>query len=128
MGAWGVHFDECDGALDFLGDVGDSRDWADVEHRLRDYIDNGGYDDAEEALAAAELVAAGIGHPSLRLRPKLAAWAGEHRADAERLRAGAVEATQLVLDASELSELWAEADEGDEWRATVGELLTRLRP
>ncbi len=127
MGAWGIHFDESDGSLDFLGEVEDSRDWAEVDHRIRDYIANGGYDDAEEALAAAELVAAGLGRASPRLKPELAEWSAERKGDAQRLRPDAISAAKLVLDASELNELWAEADEGEDWRATVEDLLTRLQ-
>ena len=126
MGAWGIHFDECDGSLDFLGDVEDSRDWADVVHRVGDYVDNGGYDDAEEALAALELVAAALGRASPRLKPELAEWASEYREQAQALRSRALEAVALVSQSSELSELWAEADEGDDWQATIADLQTRL--
>ena len=104
-----------------------SRDWAEVDHRIRDYVANGGYDDAEEALAAAELVAAGLGRASPRLKPELAAWSAAHEGDAQQLRFDAVRAAKLVLDASELNELWAEADEGEDWRATVEDLLMRLQ-
>ena len=127
MGAWGIHFDECDGSLDFLGDVEQSRDWSDVDTRVRDYVANGGYDDAEEALAAAELVAAALGRPSSRLRPELATWASEQALAAERIRQDAIKATKLALDASELSELWAEADENEDWRTSVEDLLGRLQ-
>jgi hypothetical protein len=127
MGAWGIHFDECDGSLDFLGDVDESRAWIEVDNRVRDYVANGGYDDAEEALAAIELTAAALGRPSPRLEPELAAWAKGFLANAQLLRPAAIEAAKLVLDASELNELWAEAEEGDDWRATVQELLNRLQ-
>lgn len=127
MGAWGVHFDQCDGSLDFLGEVGDSRDWSEVDNRIRDYVADGGYDDAEEALAAAELVAAALGKASPRLLPELASWAAEHQPSAERLRTDAIAATRLALDASELSELWSEAGEAQDWRATVEDLLSRLQ-
>lgn len=127
MGAWGIHVDECDGSLDFLREVGDSRDWSEVDMRIRDYVADGGYDDGDEALAAAELVAAALGHASPRLAPELAGWAADHAAEARPLRADAVAAVKLVLDASELSELWSEADEAADWRGTVEELLSRLQ-
>jgi len=127
MGAWGIHFDQSDGSLDFVGEVEGSRDWLEVDHRLRDYVADGGYDDAEEALAALELVAAGLGRGSPRPKPDLAAWAAEHAIDARRLSHDAIEAAKLVLEASELNELWAEADEGDDWRATVQDLISRLQ-
>lgn len=127
MGAWGINFDECDGSLNFLGDVQENRDWSDVDHRVRDYVDNGGYDDAEEAIAALELVAAAFDRASPRLRPELKEWAKQHRAEAEPLRPKTLDALELVAGASELNELWAEADEYDDWKATLADLKTRLQ-
>jgi hypothetical protein len=37
-------------------------------------------------------------------------------------------AVERVLSASELAELWAEADNGDEWRGLVEDLIARLTP
>jgi hypothetical protein len=127
MGAWGVHFDECDGSLDFLREVGESRDWSEVDMRIRDYVADGGYDDGDEALAAAELVAAALGFPSPRLEPGLASWAGAHGPKAMALRSDAITAVTLVRDSSELSELWAEADDAAAWRSSVEALLARLQ-
>src|SRR4051812_37614528 len=106
MGAWGIHFDECDGALDFLGDVGDSHDWAEVTRRIDSYLEDGGYEEADEAIAALELVAAALGHPSSRLSPELASWASSNAPAAALMRAKAIEAANLVATQSELSELW----------------------
>jgi Domain of unknown function (DUF4259) len=125
MGAWGIHFDECDGSLDFLGDVEESRDWNDVRHRVRDYVANGGYDDAEEAIAALELIAAARNKASPRLSTELQEWSGEQTIGADD-QASALAAVDLVIEKSELSELWAEAEEGDDWKATIAELRTRL--
>jgi hypothetical protein len=126
MGAWGIHFDECDGALDFLGDVGDHRNWGAVGAQIAEFVSAGGYEDAEEAIAALELVAAALGHPSPRLSPELAAWAETHAEEAPQLKPQSREAVDLISNQSELSELWAEADEGDEWLATIANLKTRL--
>lgn len=127
MGSSGVHFDENDVGRDFLDDVLEGDAWPVVEHRLVDYIDDGGYDDAGEAIAAAELVAAALGRPSPRLDPALREWAARHAADAGRVRDRAIEAVALTRDGSELSELWAEADEQDEWLATLSDLDARLK-
>ena len=126
MGAWGVHFDECDGSLDFLGDVESSRDWNVIDQRIRDYVDNGGYDDAEEVIAALELVAGAFDKASPRLSAELKEWTGQHRGDAERIRAHALTALGLVGGESELNELWAETDEYDDWQATLADLRARL--
>jgi hypothetical protein len=127
MGAWGYHFDECDGALDFLGDAADSRDWGLVRDQLEHFIEAGGYEDGEEAWAAAELVAAALGQPSSRLDPELRDWAAEHGPQAEAIRGKANEAVELLRQQSELSELWAESDEGQEWQTAVAELQSRLK-
>jgi hypothetical protein len=126
MGAWGIHFDECDGALDFLGDVGDSRDWTEVTRRIDSYVGDGGYEDAEEAIAALELVAAALGRPSPRLSPDLESWASSHAPAAASVRVTAIEAAHLIATQSELCELWAEAEESSDWQATIADLQARL--
>lgn len=126
MGAWGFQFHENDGAQDFLGDVTDSRDWSLVAAFLTDYVDNGGYDDADQAIAASELVAAAIGKPSPLLEGELAAWAAQHSNDATALRPIATNAVKLALSNSELNELWSEAEEYSDWQATLGDLISRL--
>ena len=126
MGAWGFQFNENDGALDFLGDVTDSRDWGSVAACLTDYVDNGGYDDADQAIAASELVAAAIGKASPLLENELSAWAIQHSTEAADLRPVAANAAKLALSSSELNELWSEAEEYSDWQATLGDLISRL--
>jgi hypothetical protein len=128
MGAWGIQLNECDGTLDFLGEVEDSRDWSSVEARLREYMSAGGYEDADEAWAACELVAAPLGRPSPNLEPGLAEWARIHEGGARSLRGPASEAVQLIADQSELSELWAESGEGSDWQNVIADLSARLEP
>lgn len=126
MGAWGFEFNENDGAKDFLGDLTESRDWSSVAAFLTDYVDNGGYDDADQAIAASELVAAAIGKPSPLLEGELATWATQHSVDAAALRPIAANAVKLALSNSELNELWSEAEEYSDWQTTLGDLISRL--
>jgi hypothetical protein len=126
MGAWGAQLNECDGTLDFLGEVGDSRDWSVVENRLRLYVAEGGYEDAEEAWAAAELVSAALGKPSIHLDPALAEWARAHEADARKIKDQAGEAVRLIAEESELSELWAESGDAAEWQGAIADLKARV--
>lgn len=126
MGAWGFQFTENDGALDFLGDVAESRDWSSVAAFLTDYVDNGGYDDADQAIAAGELVAAAIGKPSPLLEGELATWAAQHSVEGAALRPLAANAAKLALSNSELNELWSETEQYSDWQATLGDLLSRL--
>ena len=84
--------------------------------------------DAEDALVAAEIVAASLGKPNKDLPADLAAWI--QRQPSDQLRALAPQALAAVArvrspDGSELYELWA--DQGtDEWLAQVDDLASRL--
>jgi Domain of unknown function (DUF4259) len=127
MGAWGVAFNECDGALDFLGDVGDSKDWSQVEDQLNQFVEGGGYEDGEEAQAALELVAAAMGYASPRLEPDMCAWAIQNSEAAKGLKELSIRAVLLLEEKSELRELWEEAeDDFDEWLSGVIDLKNRL--
>jgi hypothetical protein len=126
VSAWGFQFNENDGAQDFLADVTELRDWSSVAACLTDYVDNGGYDDADEAVAASELVAAALGKPSPLLGGELATWAAQHSEEAAALRPVAANAVKLALSKSELNELWSEAEEYSDWQATLGDLISRL--
>ena len=127
MGAWGLLFDENDDAADWLAEFGDAPDWGIVDQALdvtgEDYLEA---PDCSNALAAAEIMAAGIGKASPRLDPELAAWAARSPQEAEKRRGKAAEVLSRVLEDSELSELWQETDEYADWQASVNETLSRL--
>ena len=129
-GTWGVgHFDN-DHSLDT------SSDWAesgtvDVVREALDLAISAKYlesPDAEDALVAAEVVAAALGKPNKDLPPDLAVWI--QRQPPDQLRSLAAQARAAVArvrspDGSELYELWA--DQGaDEWLAQVDALVSRL--
>ena len=127
MGTWGLHFDENDDAADWLGDLADEPDWQAVDQALAvtdaDYLDSG---DASNALAAAEIVAAGIGKASPRLEQDLVDWAADQPAEARERRQDAILALRRVCEDSELQELWQESGELGKWQALVDETLARL--
>jgi hypothetical protein len=127
MGAWGHLFDENDDAADWLADFEDSLNWATVDEALAiteaDYIEA---PDASNALAAAEVVAAGLGKGSPRLERAISEWALAHSSEAAARREQAVSALTVVRDNSELQELWQEADEYADWQTSVNETLSRL--
>src|SRR5687768_10659769 len=112
MGAWGLLFDENDDAADWLADFGDAPDWSIVDQTLdcagEDYLEA---PDCSNALAAAEVIAAGIGKASPRLDPAIADWASQTPNEAELRRQKAADVLSRVRDDSELSELWHETDE-----------------
>jgi hypothetical protein len=131
MGAWGHKSFENDSALDWLGDLADGE--SSLVGEALDAIthaDEDAYlevDEATAALAAAELVAAGLGKGDDRLNEDAAAWLEQHRPVAQGIGATrARKAVERVYKASELRELWDENGEDTEWHADVRELLARL--
>ena len=131
MGTWGHEYDQNDDAADFLDDVADARDWELISNRLDAYVSAGGYEDAQQTVAALEIVATALGRPPEDMRPDLAAWASEQRENASRLLPRAFEAVDLVIAKSELSELWNESvvdpDDRSGWQASMESLSERLR-
>ena len=83
----------------------------------------------EAAVAAAEVVAAGLERPYVELPDEVTAWiAARSGAGWSTLVPVAVRAVNRVLDESELRELWDEAPDGEAWMADVTDLLERLAP
>ena len=127
MGAWGLLFDENDDAADWLADFGDVLDWSIVDQAFDcagdDYLEA---PECSNALAAAEVVAAGIGKASPRLDRAIVEWAGQAPQEAELRRAKAADVIARVRDDSELSELWQDSDEYADWQRSVNETLSRL--
>ena len=128
MGAWGLLFDENDDAADWLGDFSDDPTWDAVDRAFGAAADPAYLEAPEccQALAAAEVVAAGIGRPSPRLEPEIAAWAQADAAGAADRRELARRALGRIRDESELQELWQDTDEIADWQASVDETLSRL--
>jgi hypothetical protein len=126
MGAWGVQFNENDQALDFLETFQDNPNWSTIENHLREYLAPEGWDGCT-TLAAAEVIAAGLGRPSPLLDADLAAWAIANSAGAEMLKDLAAQAIDEVWPRSGLADdPWAETDEGKEWLSLFQELKARL--
>jgi hypothetical protein len=129
MGAWGLFFDENDDAADWLGEFADGPSWELVDRALNPPLLNGGYleaPDCSQALAAAEVVAAANGKPSARLATEITKWAMDNAAGTDDRRENAQTVLTRIRDQSELQELWEEADEYAEWKASIDETLSRL--
>lgn len=131
-GTWGVgHFDN-DQSLDTASTWAESGTVDSVREALRLAISAGYLEssDAEDALVAAEVVAASLGKPNKDLPTDLAAWI--QRQPSDQLRALAAQALAAVKRVrgprdSELYELWA--DQGaEEWLAQMDDLVSRLGP
>jgi Domain of unknown function (DUF4259) len=129
MGAWGAGVFENDTALDWL-DALERTGAAAVNAALRSLPDAAaGYvdaDQASDALAAAEIVAASRGHPAAELPGEAADWVQAHGPSVPYdLTEVAVDAVARIRTDSELRDLWEESG-ADEWYAALDDLLARL--
>ena len=81
---------------------------------------------SQAAIAAAEVVAAGLGRPYVALPDEVGDWVRTHPAlpwpELARL---AIRALARIVAGSELKELWAEEDDGA-WSAEMEDLRDRL--
>ncbi len=131
MGTWGLQFDENDSAADWLGDFAEAPSWSRVHEAFNSAsMDSGAYIEVDEctgAIAAAEVLAAGLGKPSSRLDSAVAEWAIGHPEDANELKIQAQRTVLYLQDNGELSELWHEGGEHAEWLSTIEDLLARLQ-
>jgi hypothetical protein len=129
MGAWESGPFENDDAMDWTFALTDDADLGVVAAAFSNLAS----EDAPEApecsaaMAAAEVVAAGLGRPNPELPDEVAAWVAR-RADRDwaTLVPAALAALVRISDDSELAELWAEEEGDDDWSATLDELRARL--
>ncbi len=128
MGAWGSGSFENDDASDWLYAL-DGQDLTIVRAALSS-IEDEGYVEAlaaTQAIAAAELIAAGRGAPMAGMPEEGAVFADTHAgAITEQDVQDAIRALGRVLSKdSELAQLWIEADDPD-WRTRTMGLVKRL--
>jgi hypothetical protein len=114
MGAWGRGPFENDFAADWVYELEAASDWSVVQSALTSVVTTSGYLDAmygSTALAAAEVVAAALGHPAPGLPETVTAWVAAHgsnpSADDVTLARRAV--VRVNANDSELRDLWREA-------------------
>ena len=129
MGAWGNGNFDNDTAADYVDNFQDDPNETVLLETLT-AVAAEGYpeaDEASEALAAAELIAAALGKPvrgfpeDLLLSAKNLPLANPDAA--QKLARRAIKA---ILKKSELKELWEESDEYEQWVAVQDGLLDRL--
>jgi hypothetical protein len=134
MGAWSHESFGNDTACDWTGDLQEGDDLAPVEAALDavlevgdDYLES---PEACEAIAAAEVVARLQGHFGLRdaYSESLDEWVARVGiVPSPELASKARRALDRILvEPSELLELWEEGDDSGEWRASVNELKGRI--
>ena len=125
MGTWGSGPFDNDDAADWAWRLMPDVDERVVAETLTPRAEGAPRDAA--VVAAAEVVAAGVGRPHPELPESVAAWLDARR---DRPWAGlvplAIAAVERVRGGSELDDLWDEAGD-DAWSFEVDELLDRLR-
>ena len=134
MGAWGTGVFENDAACDFAADIAESGGLTLLEKTLDRVLAVGGNyleaPDAEEALAAADIVACLKGSPGVQMAytASLDEWLGSQRsAPSEEVVEKARRCIIRILDEpSEILELWGESDEFEAWKRSVEEVSKRL--
>ncbi|CAN5610481.1 hypothetical protein BH11BAC2_BH11BAC2_24370 [soil metagenome] len=131
MGTWGFGNLENDGALDWLQDFSDEPNNIKFNSAFLLIMDNDEYieaTDCEEALAAAEVIAAIEGN----------ACAGFPEEDLELIlkaemqlnpdhKKMALLAIEKIASHSELKELWEESEDGMKWYESLKDLQHRLK-
>lgn len=127
MGAWDIGSFDNDAALDFVADINAVDDLTRAFESLGPAAAYADADNASEAIAAADLVAAMMGRPAPGLPHHLAETVTRLGTASDGLIAAAVSAVRRVRANSELAELWAEAEEED-WEGAIDDLLNRLDP
>ena len=143
MGAWGYHHFENDGAADFVIQLQEEGITKIYEAILRvvelpesEYVD---LDDAQQALAAIEFVAAARGNASKDFPEESKRWMKEkYLADilepdpdeAHKAYFNITEISQQAIERirsnSELKELWEETENADAWKQELDELKERI--
>jgi hypothetical protein len=128
VGTWGAGPFDNDDASDWTYELAPDGDVSVVDDALRAATADGQPDapTCQAAIAAAEVVAAGLGRPVASIPEEVAEWVA---ANADVAWSAHVPAALAALDrivaGSELKVLWAESDESS-WRASGEDLRARL--
>lgn len=132
MGTWSAEPVGNDAAADFVGELEDQRRWGVVEKALANATASGApvdADTAELAIAAAEVVAHGLGNPTQvdAYTDGIGSFVSRAHRPNRRLAQLALRAVEAAADErGELAELWAES-EPDAWREAVARLVAGLQ-
>lgn len=134
MGAWGIGAFDNDAASDFVAALTKTTDLSVLEttfnHILEigaDYLES---PDAEEALAAAEVVARLCGKCGEKnaYTAKIDEWVSQCKVapDATLIKNAHDSILRVMEEPSELLELWGESEDFEAWKKNLEQLLTRL--
>lgn len=130
MGAWGHGSFDNDDAGDWVWKLEEASDFDVVRSALEGVVSESEYLEApicSEAVAAAEIVAAALGHPVAELPDEAGAWVEEHRDVPPDVVVLARQALAAIAAKSELRDLWAESGHLTEWQRSMADLAARIR-
>lgn len=128
MGTWNASSFDNDDAQDWLAELVDTNDPEMIGVALSAVTEADGYVEAleaQQAVAAAEIVAAMNGRPADDLPDEAAEWAGQQGQWGLELIGPARRAVERVRTDSELAEMWEEEGSG-EWDEMMRDLVGRL--
>lgn len=134
MDSWDSSIYGNDAACDWIAELCESQGWSMIDDAFDAVLDVG--DEtlestvAEEALAAADVVAWVHGHPSPgeEATEELTDWIEEQELDddEQHLRRAREVTERVLADPSELRQLWEESGDFEAWEKAVSDLLNRL--
>jgi hypothetical protein len=133
MQPWGVLPFENDTALDWIWELEDEDDTfilSDAFAAVVETESDGEVDTqtAEEALAAAEVLAAILGRPLPELPTEVNTYLAKvsHKRPSSDLVDLALEAVERIVESSELRDRWAATESAEKWLHAMGDLQYRL--
>lgn len=130
MGTWGTRNFENDGAQDWIFEVMDNKDGGMIADTLQFTLNKDGFLDAsecEDALAAAEVVAALFGKPSEDFpEDPLEDLDALNLLATPALRKLAVSVVEKIKQASEMREAWTAENQLEDWSGVLDDLVKRL--
>lgn len=128
MSTWDTSSFDNDDAQDWLAELDEAEGTDILTEALSTVAENEDYveaPEAQQAVAAAEVVAAMNGHPAADLPDEAATWSQRRGSADSTLAELARRAVSRVQTDSELKELWEEGDATD-WNAMMSDLSARL--
>jgi hypothetical protein len=131
MGTWGASPFENDNASDWIWELAEAKDTSvlsDALEAVTSEEEEEVFEGWEEALAAAEVVAALRGKPLAELPEEVNVFVKEQGAKppSPKLVKLAITAVERAGKASDLKERWEESGDAKEWHDTLKDLLKRL--
>lgn len=129
MGTWGLSPFENDNASDWVWVLAEAKDTSVLSDALEAVISEEEiFEGCEEALAAAEVVAALRGKPLAELPEEVNVFVKEHgkKPPSAKLVKLAVTAVERIAEESDLKERWDETEDAKDWQVSLKDLLKRL--